>query len=154
MMNWKAFVAVWLSAILVAGSVQTSSAMSDEDRRKAAAVVGVILGAAALAATSRDHRHGHHRSHSGSYNPRPDLAPFSPKKNVTCYPRQRTCYRRDGRVANRMTATYFGARPNRPQQPFKVQEARGNVTCYPQERACYRGNGKYAGKWTRRYFGG
>jgi hypothetical protein len=154
MVNWKALGAMLLSTLLVASSLQKASAMDADERRKAAAVVGVIVGAAALAAASRDHRHEHHRAHSGSYQPRPNVAPFSPKAGVTCYPRERTCYHRNGSVSNNMTATYFGARPARPGQPFRVQEANGNVTCYPQERACYRANGKFAGKWTRRYFGG
>ena len=139
---------------LVAGPESNARASDADDRRKAAAVVGILLGAAVLAASSRDHRHENHRSYSGEYRPQPNIAPFSPKRNVTCYPRQRTCYHRDGRVASGMTQRYFGAAPPQPQQPFRVQEANGNVTCYPQQRACYRANGKFAGKWTRRYFGG
>ncbi len=154
MRSWKAFGAVALSALLLAGNVQKASAMDADDRRKAAAVVGVLLGAAALAAASQDHRHEHHRSYSNSYQPRPNVAPFSPKAGVTCYPRQRTCYRGNGRVAHHMTSSYFGSRPNRPPQAFRA-ESKDNIMCYPQERACYRvNNGRYSSSWSRRYFGG
>jgi len=93
------------SAMVFGGSIQSFASDAD-DRRKAAAVAGVLIGAAALAAASKHHRHKNHRRHSKpvySYG-----APFSPRRNITCYPRERACYRRNGRFAGRATQRYFG----------------------------------------------
>jgi hypothetical protein len=98
--------AVVLSVALALSLPITAKASDRDDRRKAAAVIGVIVGAAALAAASKHHRHKQHRRHGGqsyAYG-----APFSPKRNVTCYPRERVCYRRNGRIAGGATHRYFG----------------------------------------------
>lgn len=94
-------------ALALAMAVPMQAGASDkEDRRKAAAVIGTIIGIAAIAASSKNHRHEHHRHHGG--NRHAYGAPFSPRPNVTCYPRQRVCYRRNGRIAGRATQRYFG----------------------------------------------
>jgi uncharacterized protein YraI len=97
----------WVNARYLTGqsSSKASSGSGISDEAAAVAVIGAVIGAAALAASSKDHRHENHRPHSGpnhSYG-----APFSPNDKVTCYPRERTCYRRNGRVAANATRRYF-----------------------------------------------
>ncbi len=102
---------IMLSSLLVASLMATlvqsttSADARDRSRRNAAIVAGAILGAAALAASSQHHRHQYHRAYGG-YQPRWRGA-FSPAPRVTCYPRQRVCYRRNGRIARKWTRRYY-----------------------------------------------
>jgi hypothetical protein len=102
---------IMLSSLLVASLMPTlvqsttTAEAGERSRRNAAIVAGAILGAAVLAASSRDHRHEYHRAYGG-YQPRWRGA-FSPAPRVTCYPRQRLCYRRDGRIARKWTRRYY-----------------------------------------------
>lgn len=98
--------ASFLAVAMAAAAPMQANANDAEDRRKAAAVIGTIIGIAAIAASSKNHRHEHHRPHGG--NRHAYGAPFSPRPNVTCYPLQRVCYRRNGRIAGRATQRYFG----------------------------------------------
>lgn len=101
----------WVNARYLSGvggssaNIRQPNRDRNQDGDKAAAVIGAIVGAIALAATSKDHRHEHHKSHKQQ---RHDYgAPFSPHSGVTCYPRERTCYRSNGRVAMHATERYF-----------------------------------------------
>jgi len=85
--------------------ITTTADARDRSRRNAAVIAGAVLAAAALAASSHQHRHQRHRAHSG-YQPRWRGA-FSPAPRVTCYPRQRVCYRRNGRIARKWTRRYY-----------------------------------------------
>ena len=106
-MTLKKMFCMSLTAVVIAAAwPMTASANDEDDRRKAAAVIGTIIGIAAIAASSKDHRHEHHRNHGGDRHAYD--APFSPRPNFTCYPRQRVCYRRNGRIAGRVTQRYFG----------------------------------------------
>jgi hypothetical protein len=84
------------------------SSARDRDSNAAVAIVGGIIGAIALAASSHNHRHEYHRPHGqASQLPSRRSRPYSPAPRVTCYPAQRVCYRANGRVATHWTRKEF-----------------------------------------------
>lgn len=99
----KFIVSTFVATLLVVST--TGQAVARDNGRGAAIVGALILGAAALAASSHDHRHKHHRpaSHHNRPRDRVNLAPFSPERHVTCYPAQRACYRNNGKLAGKWT---------------------------------------------------
>lgn len=69
------------------------AANNDVAAAVAAGVVGVAIGASLA---------DHHKHHGHKYD-----GTFSPKPGVTCYDRQRACYKNDGSFASNMTWEFY-----------------------------------------------
>ncbi|MEM8836817.1 MAG: hypothetical protein AAGE89_01895 [Pseudomonadota bacterium] len=89
--------AITFSFILIALVTLPSEAKHGRNAAKGLAIGAALLGAAALAASSHDHRHQNYRPHR-DYRPRRH-GPFSPARHITCYPREQACYRDNGRYS-------------------------------------------------------
>lgn len=82
--------------LMLAGAIALTATQSGFARKwhsddTAALVGGLVLGGIAAAAISSDHRHqNQYVPPQPAYQPR--MAPFSPTRGVTCYPREGACY--------------------------------------------------------------
>ena len=75
----------------------------------AALVGGLVIGGIAAAAISNDYRHRDQWVPPPPPPPPPHrpAAPFRPKPNVICYPREYACYTNSGKYLPQWSARYF-----------------------------------------------
>ena len=108
---------------VLALALPTAKPAAAKNGRNAAIVAGALLGAAALAASSRSHQSEYYEPYYGQgyvpSPPEPGYAPppaydyqysavFHPYQGVTCYPAQRSCYKANGNFSSTITARIFG----------------------------------------------
>jgi hypothetical protein len=84
-------------AALAAAALMAFASPAAANNDVAAAVAAGIVGVAIGASLSDHHKHKNHK-HNGQ---------FSPKPGVTCYDRQRACYKNDGSFASNMTWEFY-----------------------------------------------
>ncbi len=84
---------VMIAFIFVTISSASVQARDKHHNRKAAAIIGVIVGAAIAAKAAKDRdRHGYrHRRYNRRFDDRPKQ--WHPKIGVTCYRKLRSCYK-------------------------------------------------------------
>jgi hypothetical protein len=91
----KTSVRLMLAGALALSATAPGFARSWHSDDTAALVGGLVLGGIVAAASSHDHRHrNQYVPPPPPYQPR--MAPFSPARGVTCYPREGACYDNDG----------------------------------------------------------
>ena len=82
---------------IAVGVIHPAQANDEEDRKKAAAVIGAIIGAVVAAKVADDNnddarRHPYrHRNYNRVFSNR--TGPWHPAKNITCYPNLHACYK-------------------------------------------------------------
>ena len=109
-----------IPALALMVACTTTDPYTGETRIDAEATTGLVLGAAAIAATAYavsqadddddyqyDYRHNNHRGYNGygNYNSRSNI--FHPRNDVTCYNATRRCYSDGGHYSSRWTRRSF-----------------------------------------------